>query len=93
MNSQVRRVVVKAAQSAPSVGRGASSSTSSLSLYQYASEGLRQLARQHREPHAPADWKKLIKNAAWGLPIYAPVTAAALFWPYPVKKLAEVRYH
>ncbi|ROW06741.1 hypothetical protein VMCG_04168 [Cytospora schulzeri] len=96
MNSQVwqptRRIVVKAAQSAPSAIRGASSSTSNLPFHRYASQGLRQLARQHKELKAPADWMSLIRKASWGLPIYVPVTAAALFWPYPVMKLAEARY-
>ncbi|KUI73801.1 hypothetical protein VM1G_11918 [Cytospora mali] len=96
MNSQVwqptRRIVAKAALSAPSATRGASSATSSLPLHRYASEGIRRLARQHKEAKAAADWVTLIRRASWGLPIYVPATAAALFWPYPVKKLAEARY-
>lgn len=63
-----RRVVVKAAQSA-SATRGASSATSSLPLYSYASQGLRRLARQHQEVKAPADWISLIRKAGWGLPM------------------------
>lgn len=73
MNSQVwqptRRVVVKAVRSAPSTTRGASSATSNLPFHRYASQGLRQLARQHRETKAPADWMGLIRNATWGLPV------------------------
>lgn len=73
MNSQVwqptRRVVVQAARSSPSISRGASSATSNQSFYQYASHGLRKLARQRQEVRAPADWMSLIRNAGRGLPM------------------------
>ncbi|KAI7785275.1 hypothetical protein LA080_007559 [Diaporthe eres] len=95
MNSQVwqptRRVVVQTARSAPSISRGASSATSNQSFYQYASHGLRKLARQRQEVRAPADWMSLIRNAGRGLPIYIPATAAAIFWPVAVMKYAESR--
>lgn len=73
MNSQVwqptRRVVVQTARSAPSISRGASSATSSQPFYQYASQGLRKLARQRQEVRAPADWMGLLRKAGKGLPM------------------------
>lgn len=74
MNTQqayntARRATIQLSRSGPSAIRGAPSHTSSLPLHRYASQGLRQLARERAEARAPADWMGLLRKAGRGLPM------------------------